>query len=840
MIKDMMSEGPNSIANIENKLVQALDVVRGEVDSSDWYFLLFLLTLQREGLLEGFSKHKEDELKKLIRVSVEKLEDENSYALKIIFESFEPIINRISDRAINNIIRLLGTLDQTALEKDFSDIFDDLLYKISKSQGRYSGQYIQPLELSRFVCGLADLHENARVYNPFAGLASFGVFLDEGQNYLGQEINQTTWAIGSLRLLAYERKGISEFILGDSINSWNPSGDKYDLIVANPPFNVKGFSSQSKRFGTIRSYEHFLIEKGVEDLKINGKLIVVISQGILFRSGVEQNLRKFLVENDLLEMVISFPKGLLMNTGIPIAIIVINKDKAKKGYVRLIDAKKYVDNTKSREKRLNDYALNSATRSQIESDSIRIVTNDTISSLDYNLNVPRYFQKQIDGVILGDLVSLVPFQRNQENHKGRFIRIRDLREEKFEYNLKYTEVENTEIPRAAQRISESCLLLATRWKTLKPTYFEYEGESIHVFPDTIAVKVDETKIDRDYLVNELHADYVTEQLESYRIGDTVPYIRKDDLLNIKIQVPSLLEQKAKIKGAKETLAKEKERELELFKKINGLESEILEQNAHLRHSLAGPSSNLKGSFSNIKSIISEKILPIVPDIMNFKVSEKHELTFGQYFEIIDRDIEKITNAVTRRLKVDTEIESKELTNIEIADFLQGFVNEYLEKKDLKFTIVFEIDEEAFLDSEGKITKTFIKGNVDLLTDLLNNLIDNAVAHAFSGGGKQRVEIFLMKSTEEENINEIQILFSNTGKPFPENFLYADFIRKGSKSGINSGDGYGGWYINEIIKKLNGSFDIIDETGPEGLNETELVTSFEINFPIIETEKDEEV
>jgi type I restriction enzyme M protein len=85
-----------------------------------------------------------------------------------------------------------------------------------------------------------------------------------------------------------------------------------------------------------------------------------------------------------------------MNTGIPVVVLVINKAKREKGLVRFINAKKFVEDSSSREKRLNDYALNSVVRSSKESDALRIVSNDTIRNLGFNLNVPRYFQKEYE------------------------------------------------------------------------------------------------------------------------------------------------------------------------------------------------------------------------------------------------------------------------------------------------------------------------------------------------------------------------------------------------------------------------------------------------------------
>ena len=183
-----------------------------------------------------------------------------------------------------------------------------------------------------------------------------------------------------------------------------------------------------------------------------------------------------------------------------------------------------------------------------------------------------------------------------------------------------------------------------------------------------------------------------------------------------------------------------------------------------------------------------------------------------------------------------DLNLEEINGNEIIDFLNKFTSEYNERSGLNFRVVFEFDEEVFIDSEGHYIKAFILANDELLRDLFDNLIDNAVKHAFSNESNNRIEIFLMKNTDLDDNDEVQILFSNTGTPFPKDFTFNDFIRKGSKFGVNAGDGFGGWYIIEIIKRLKGDFDIIDETGSEGLPGTDLATSFEINFPIIEIEE----
>ena len=118
--------------------------------------------------------------------------------------------------------------------------------------------------------------------------------------------------------------------------------------------------------------------------------------------------------------------------------------------------------------------------------------------------------------------------------------------------------------------------------------------------------------------------------------------------------------------------------------------------------------------------------------------------------------------------------------------------------------------------------------------MLDNLIDNAVKHAFnSDKQKNKIKISLMTSLNDNSDNEICITVSNTGKPFPNDFKKEQFIRKGIKAGKNSGDGFGGFYINEIIKHLNGNFEIFND-----VDNSDFTTHFEINFPIFGTNEDE--
>jgi type I restriction enzyme M protein len=384
-------------------------------------------------------------------------------------------------------------------------------------------------------------------------------------------------------------------------------------------------------------------------------------------------------------------------------------------------------------------------------------------------------------------------------------------------------------------IKESCLLLTVRWNTLKPTYFVFAGEPIVLPPDVKAFKVNESLVQIGYLINELHADHVKEQVKLYQVGAVMPSIRTEDLLRVKIDLPALSQQRDRIRVVLEALAEEKKKELILFKRIHGLEAEITEQNTYLRHTLTTPSTNLKGSVINVKKILVDQVLPMLPDLMNFKVSDDHKISLGKYLEIIERDASKVSDAVGRQLKVDTEVEAMSCTPIDIISFLEEFVNEHNEQGKFIYTLSFDYDKEVFLYDTGEPKKTYILSNTNLLHDLFNNLISNAVAHAFiTPDSDNRIEIYLSKSTDRE----VQVLFSNTGKPFPKPFTIDDFIRKGFSAGVKAGEGFGGWYVNELVKRMYGRLSLVEDLKIKHLSSSDLVTSFEMIIPITEADEEE--
>jgi len=309
-------------------------------------------------------------------------------------------------------------------------------------------------------------------------------------------------------------------------------------------------------------------------------------------------------------------------------------------------------------------------------------------------------------------------------------------------------------------------------------------------------------------------------------------------MKLKIELPLIETQGVILNSVKEAFISEKQKEVELLKKIIGLESEMQNQNNFLRHSIAGNLANLRGSFKRVKSIFENQIKISSPQLMILKENEASDLTLGKLLEMMERDIEKISNDTQRNSLGDGSLNKAIMEQIEIIPFLREYVYEIKNRSNRNFEITFDFIEEEFKDAEGNLLKVFINGNKDLLRDMLNNLIENAEIHAFESPYREKnlIEILLGSSDEKPLLT---IWVTNNGKWLPEDFTYEMFVRKGSKAGENAGEGYGGWYIDQIIKKHEGELHIENESGTDNVGGT-WATSFEISLPIISFENNEAV
>jgi type I restriction enzyme M protein len=775
MMEKRWNETYDDIA-ISNKLWLIFDILRGSISTSEYHLLLFLLSIFKDGFLEKVSFDRYNSKRMLI----DKIR--NSHDYQEIADIYLPIIEKLHDRQFEEVMHLFSMFDRYSIEENFSSIFDYTLYKISDVLGKKEAGILQPFELTQFILDISEIHGDERIYNPFAGLASFGVFLDKGQRYFGQEFSASTWAIGKLRLMAYGHHNQFEYKRDDSITNW-PEHEQFDLIVSNPPMGMKLNQMYRFDYPEYKTLEPFLIERGISSLNVSGKLITVLPLGFLFRNGHEQYIRERIVEEDLLDTVISMPSGLLKYTSIPFCIIVLNKAKKRSGVVRFIDAQKHTSTENSRDKRLNVEALVELIRSNVENESLRLVDNGLIREYDYNLNVPRYFAKEYNGTLLHNICDFFRGNRVIGEEKGKLIRIRDLKDDKVDNRLNVYELDIVDIPRSAKRIEESCLLVASRWKTLKPTYFKYEGEPIYVPTDIFSLRINEENINVYYLINELLSEYVGDQLNAFRLGGAVPSIRKDDLLNVKINVLSLEEQNAKVKGLFELSSQIKMLQEERNALAHGVKSGQFNEFASLKHSIGAPRQNI---LSNAKSLIRffERNQSNAFIEVNQAFKDAYEIDIIEVFKQVKEDINHISVILEKGEKgLILEDYPNELISLkEINAFIRG-----ISENGYNFHLLKNYITNFELKQNG------VECNITLLRVLLDNILKNAHKYGFKENTSSNEVVIDLQIIDDF----LELTIKNNGLPFPKNFTKDKFISKYSTAQTEKGTGIGGYDINRI-------------------------------------------
>lgn len=172
---------------------------------------------------------------------------------------------------------------------------------------------------------------------------------------------------------------------------------KTNVVISNPPYSLKWQPKQDERFAGYplapkSAADYAFVLDGLSRLTDNGTALYILPHGVLFRGKAEGEIRKQLVENNIIDAVIGLPDNTFLNTSIPVFILVLKKNRQRKD-ILFIDAsrefeKKGKQNILTAE-HLEKIADTYWNRKTVEKYS-NVVTLDEIRRNDYNLNIPRF------------------------------------------------------------------------------------------------------------------------------------------------------------------------------------------------------------------------------------------------------------------------------------------------------------------------------------------------------------------------------------------------------------------------------------------------------------------
>ncbi len=801
-MKELMKENLVALKEVDNKVLIMFNILRNEnISSDDYDVLLFLMSAFKDNVISIELGNANDILKENLieQFSNSKNELSNKYAS--IFPYFELSFNRLSIDGVNKLVNVFSQIDKQVLNDNFSEIFDILLYRILQHKGRFSADGTLPVELSRLMYGLADLKNDAKVFNPFGGFASFGVNLNQDQEYYGQEVNERTWALGTLRLMAYG-KDCSNYVCDDSILNWPEGSEKFDAIISNPPFGIKLRDEFRSLKDNTRTIEQFLIEKGLQSLNDSGKMIVLLPQRFLF-GNQEKGLRKFLLENDLIETIISLPGGILVNTGISTVLVVLNKNKKYADKVKFVNAQQYFYKKGPREKKLDNNRLFDHMVNDQEIDGeIKFADVEEIIFNDYSLNVSTYTfnvenelkkansdpSQQL--VKLSDILLNIGTSRSMKGEVGCVIRIKDLSNDIFSSQIDISLLEEENLDKSFNKITGKAILLSKRFNNFKPSFVESsETNAVYISSDIQAFEVKDN-IDINYLIWQLGSDFVKKQVESLSEGAAIPSISIKNLLQIVIPLPSLESQQQSLYiAAKQQSDKDKIIQANLQGTIESLIKDRFEEFQWDLHDLRN--SELLAVTQQVQ--VLSKVIKRNVDVASVIVDPRNGIDLVQYIDKLRRN----SNALAQKITTIYDFGAAQEVQEEI-DII-AFIRQYMQNQEILdlHALNYSLNTEAIDETMEMTAPITVKFNSQDLTKILINIVENVKRHAgFDNnvGGFNLFDIFF-ELTEED---KIKISFINSG-PKTEVTSSIYFSRE-HKYGLTGNSGMGGYAIKKLANR----------------------------------------
>lgn len=332
--------------------------------------------------------------------------------------------DRLTDPLLKDLVEHFSKLsfgNRHIASDVLGDAYEYLIKKFADATNKKAGEFYTPRSIVRLMVDMLDPREGETIYDPACGTG--GMLLAAVQHVqemhgdvkrlwgklYGQEKNLTTSAIARMNLFLH---GIEDFqiVRGDTLR--NPAFYEvdrlatFDCVIANPPFSLEKWGDevwQNDPFGRnfagmppSSSGDFAWVQHMVKSMaEVKGRMAVVLPQGALFRKGTEGEIRRKLLEMDLIEGVIGLAPNLFYGTGLAACILVLRKRKpaTRKGKVMIADASSLFRRGRAQnflEPEHGAEILNWFQEFQDIQDRVRIVDTNEIKAEDWTLNISRY------------------------------------------------------------------------------------------------------------------------------------------------------------------------------------------------------------------------------------------------------------------------------------------------------------------------------------------------------------------------------------------------------------------------------------------------------------------
>jgi len=365
--------------------------------------------------------------------------------IKGLFDDLDVNSNKIGATVIKRnelLTKLLDSIGQLALGNyadnsidAFGDAYEYLMTMYASSAGKSGGEFFTPQEVSELLARITLVGKKSvnKVYDPACGsgslLLQYAKVLgkDNVENgFFGQEINITTYNLCRINMflhdINYEKFDIAH---GDTLTDpvhWDDQ--PFEAIVSNPPYSINwDGNSNSLLIDDPRfSPAGVLAPKSKADLAFtmhilhwlatNGTAAIVEFPGVMYRSGAEQKIRQYLVDNNFVDCVIQLPPDLFFGTGIQTCILVLKKSK-KDNNILFVNAEREFIRLGNKNQLLPENIQKILSAFSDRKDEVyfsRFVSHEEVKKNNYSLSVTNYVKdedtrKAVDIEVLNKSIS---------------------------------------------------------------------------------------------------------------------------------------------------------------------------------------------------------------------------------------------------------------------------------------------------------------------------------------------------------------------------------------------------------------------------------------------------
>ena len=343
--------------SFEDKYKALVEEGEGLEEERDCYIAENIFYVPKKSRWEYLVEHSKDaNIGEIIDDALTAIEKENTSLKNVLPKDYNsPTMRNVNLGELIDLFTNIKVGTKEAREKDLlGRIYEYFLGQFAKNELQKGGEFYTPACLVRTMVECIEPFQG-KVYDPACG--SGGMFVQsmkfvedhQGNPYnigiYGQEKNPTTWRLAKMNLAIRSMYGDLGKYAADTFTEDLHKDLKADYILANPPFNLEWDRDKVEddprwKYGLPpkNNANYAWLQHMISKLTQNGKIACILANGSLSAAGQEGEIRKKIIENDLVDCIIAMPTNLFYTVTVPCSIWIINRNKIQKGKTLFINA----------------------------------------------------------------------------------------------------------------------------------------------------------------------------------------------------------------------------------------------------------------------------------------------------------------------------------------------------------------------------------------------------------------------------------------------------------------------------------------------------------------------